>query len=522
MKLPVKVAKKFDVAVIGTGPAGSTAGRLLSQWGYSVLVLDKPQPAGLRLAESLPPSIRKLFDFLEILDRIEEKRFYRTTGNTVWWGRTEGRVEKFAGPEAAGYQVLRGDFDRLLLELAEAAGATVCRNATVRKVDLDAAGCVRLDYEAAGGETTQVTAHFVLDCSGRAGVIARRGFRRKEQRYGTLAIAGVWRRESRWDLEDETHTLVETYRDGWAWSVPVSPAVRYFTLMVDPRVTEIARRRRLEASYLAELEKTRQFRRILDGATLQLSPWACDASLYTAECFAGPNVLLVGDAASFIEPLSSFGVKKALASAWVAAVVVNTCLKRPEMRDAALDFFSAQERKMYASSLVQSASYFREASAQHAHPFWERRAAVADDGRPGDADEEEWKHDPEIQAAFEALKQSPAIRLRRADDVRTEKRAAIQGREVVLKDALVSPAMPSGVRFLEGVNLLRLVEIAGNYRNVPDIFAAYNCTTPPVGLPNFLGALSLLLAKRVLKNEVPTGKFRNPAGPGSGVSSRGS
>jgi len=516
LKLLVDQAENFDVAVIGAGPAGATAGRLLSQWGYSVLVLDKPQPAGLSLTESLPPSIRKLFDFLGILDRIEQKQFYRTTGNTVWWGRTEERVEKFAGPEAAGYQVLRGDFDRLLLELAEAAGATVCRKATVRKVDLDAAGCVRLDYEAIDGETIRVTSRFVLDCSGRAGVIARRGFRRKEQRYGTLAIAGVWRRESRWDLEDETHTLVETYRDGWAWSVPISPAVRYFTVMVDPRVTEIARRQRLEASYLAELEKTRQFRRTLDGANLQSPPWACDASLYTADRFAGPSFLLVGDAASFIEPLSSFGVKKALASAWVAAVVVNTCLKRPEMRDAALDFFSAQERKMYASSLAQSASYFREAGAQHAHPFWEKRAAVAADGRPGDADEEEWKREPEVRAAFEALKQSPAIRLRRAADVRTEKRPAIQGREVVMEDALVSPAMPSGVRFLDGVNLVRLVEIAGNYRDVPHMFEAYNRTAPPVGLPNFLGALSLLLAKRVLKNEVRGAIFP----PGDGVVGR--
>jgi flavin-dependent dehydrogenase len=57
------------------------------------------------------------------------------------------------------------------------------------------------------------------------------------------------------------------------------------------------------------------------GATLG-RVWACDASLYSSQLYAGPQFLLVGDAASCIEPLSSFGVKKAPASAWVGAVQI--------------------------------------------------------------------------------------------------------------------------------------------------------------------------------------------------------
>ena len=68
------------------------------------------------------------------------------------------------------------------------------------------------------------------------------------------------------------------------------------------------------------------------------APWTCDASVYDAPRPGERGVLLVGDAASFIEPLSSAGVKKALLSAWRAAVVTNTCLAKPEMADAAVDF----------------------------------------------------------------------------------------------------------------------------------------------------------------------------------------
>ncbi len=491
----------LDVAVIGAGPAGSTIGRLLAEWGHAVLILSKPEGRNPSLAESLPPSIRKLFRFLGIVDRLDQAGFYRTSGNTVWWGEARGRVERFPGPPSSwGYQVLRRDFDRLLLELAETAGARVCSNATVRHADLTADDLARLEYETTDGTKTRVTARFVLDCSGRAGVIARRGFRRKEPAYSTLAIAGVWRRDGGWGLEDETHTLVETYERGWAWSVPLSPRVRYFTVMVDSRATEIARRKRLEAIYRAQLDQTQHFRKIVAGATLQSAPWGCDASLYSAHRFAGPQFLLVGDAASFIEPLSSFGVKKALASAWVGAVAVHTCLKRPEMRTVALDFFSERERRVYASALRQSAHYFREAAARHTHRFWTDRAAVATDANVWEADEEELKRDPEVLAAFDALKRTPSIRLRLAEGVRTEKRAGIRGREVVLEEALVSPGLPSGIRFLDGVNVSKLAEIAGRHGQVPDLFAAYNRIGPPVELPNFLGALSVLLAKRILRN----------------------
>jgi hypothetical protein len=53
---------------------------------------------------------------------------------------------------------------------------------------------------------------------------------------------------------------------------------------------------------------------------------------------------------------------------------------------------------------------------------------------------------------------------------------------VVLKESLVSPGLPSGALFLGGVNLPRLVEIAGDHSKVPDLFAAYNRICPPVDL----------------------------------------
>ena len=94
-----------------------------------------------------------------------------------------------------------------------------------------------------------------------------------------------------------------------------------------------------------------------ERAALQGEPWARDASPYSAHHVGELGVLLVGDAASFIDPLSSFGVKKALASAWLAAVAAHTSLLDSERQAVARDFFSNWERGIYATHLRRSRDF---------------------------------------------------------------------------------------------------------------------------------------------------------------------
>ena len=145
------------------------------------------------------------------------------------------------------------------------------------------------------------------------------------------------------------------------------------------------------------------------GATLGRA-WACDASLYSSHRYAGPQFLLVGDAASTIDPLSSFGVKKALASAWVGAIAVHTSLTHPDRQPMALDFFANRERQVYAANLRRSWAFAHEAHARHSHPFWAERAG-AGAATDGEIDEDTLFRAPEVQAAFQWLKQSPALEL---------------------------------------------------------------------------------------------------------------
>ena len=505
---PAAPAGPVDVAVLGGGPAGASAARLLAAWGCSVVLLTRPATTP-PLAESLPPSVDRLFDLFGVRASVEGAGFVRTTGNTVWWDGSEARREGF-GDGARGYQVVQSHLEGVLLDLAREAGAVVLEGSDVRRVEgweRPAAGSRRPArvFYGRSGASRSLEARWVLDCTGRTGVIARRGLRRRERRGpSTLALVGVWDRAGGWGLGDETHTLVESYEDGWAWSVPVSGSVRYFTAMVDPRLTALERGGPIAATYAAELAKTTHFSRLLEGGAPTRAPWACAATPYDATRYAGPGFLLVGDAASFIDPLSSFGVKKALASAWLAAVAVHTSLAAPEMTRPSLALFERRERAIYDAYRRLSARFSREAGRRHGHGFWSRRARQVDEldrsAFTGEPDAAELRGDPAVLAAFASLKASPGIRLRAAGTPGFTEEPTVEGNRVVLERRLLVPGWEAGVRHLRGVDLPALVEMAPGFDQVPDLFEAFAARHEGVTLPDFLGALSVLIAKGVLEN----------------------
>ncbi|HEY6362660.1 MAG TPA: tryptophan 7-halogenase [Vicinamibacterales bacterium] len=492
------MSKPVDVLVIGGGPAGATAAGLLASWGRSVALIhhESSKPS---LAESLPASTRKLLRFLGQLEEVDTAGFHPNHGNISRWAGREARAES----ADAGYHVSRSVFDRLLRNHARAQGASIVEG-QVQRVDVAGDGAhttaATLECTTARG-VSRYRASFVLDCSGRAGIIARRGLRRADAGYRTLAIAAEWECPD-WPSHEQTHTIVDSYENGWAWSVPLSATRRQCTVMVDAGLMTV-RKASLDAIYCGELRKARSIDARLTGSRQINRPWACDASLYTCLRAADSAALLVGDAASFIEPLSSAGVKKALASAWRAAVVLNTALDKPQMLAVATDYHDRREREVYQECLRRSAEFFKTAANVHEDEFWSVRASVVPGtagaaGREGSA-----LHDARVRAAFDILRDASSLELTPAPHLRFEPFAVIEDREVVLRDAIVLPGTSEPVRYVGGVNLPELIRIAAGCRDVPSLIESYHHRVAPVDPRDLLVGLSVLVACGVMRNEIP-------------------
>jgi flavin-dependent dehydrogenase len=458
-----------EILILGGGPAGAAAGRLLTLWNHRVRLLTRP-PASGGLAVSIPPSAIKVFDAAGVSAAVERAGFIRSTGNTVWWGSDEPRVESFADG-ARGWQVELHRFAQALLDHAIANRVTVVQSAVADPKLL-------IDPER----------RIVLDCTGRSGVIAKlRGLREYGNGPRTVALVGEWATNQAWSIADDTHTVIESYSDGWMWSVPIAPGRRHVSAMVDPQRSDLARGGPPREIYLAEIAKTRQFTRLLSDASLLGGPWGHDASTYRASEYAGNGWLLVGDAGSFIDPLSSAGVKKALASAWLAAVVANTCVHKPSLQAHALSFYSAREREIERLHADAARRFLTEAAGEHRQPFWEDRAI--EPAPPAAAEAES------VRLAFERLKLAPALTVRISDHLTVAPRPYVQGHEIFLGPHVVTGDTDAGVRYLYNVDVPALLELAPAARQVPELFEAYVQRLGKVEFPDFLLAVSTAVAR---------------------------
>lgn len=458
-----------DVVILGGGPAGAAASLLLASWGHSVQVITKAG-SDHQLAVSLPPSCAKLFDAIGVTAAIEKVDAIRSTGNTVWWGSAARRVEPFA-KGALGWQVDLAHLSAALLKQARRAGASA-------------------EHHVAA----ELPTGLVLDCTGRSGVIARaRGVRRYDEGPRTIALVGQWRHTGPWPVPDDTHTLIESYDDGWMWSVPVARGTRHIAAMIDPQRSGLARDGSSKHVYLAEIAKTRMFRGLIGGALLEGGPWGWDASPYDATAYAGDNWMLVGDAGSFVDPLSSAGVKKALASGWLAAITAHTCLTDSAMAPHARDFYSQRERDMATQMSLASRRFLADAAAGHHHAFWEERSDDESGGRDDDR--------MEVARAFEALKSADRLCAAPGPGVTIEPRPCVRGRIIALEPHVVDATLPRGVRYVHNIDMVTLLDEAPRSASVPDLYEAYVQQRGPAPLPEFLLALATAVSRRWLVSE---------------------
>ena len=128
-------------------------------------------------------------------------------------------------------------------------------------------------------------------------------------------------------------------------------------------------------------------------------------------------------------------------------------------------------------------------------------ASFVDPNAPDGPDAAALRDDPEVRAAFHALRLgSGRLRAGRRDTV---DRPLIIGNRIRMAPALVTPRFSEGVRYFRDVDLLRVVHLAPGSRNPGALYESY-CEwaaredLPPVDLANFIGVVALLVADGVV------------------------
>ena len=466
MMMQPQLPRHAEVVVAGGGPAGTTIARLLAQFGYRVVLLEKRHFPRHQIGESLTPQILPLLDFVGVRQQVEAAGFLRMIGHTVCWGNAKPRTSYYSTDHTRyGFQTWRADFDNLLLSHTRDAGVQVIEGLAVDDV--------RVESGTNATVCTQqgvLTSDFFIDASGHAGILARQNLRQRDDTYRTLALTGYWRDATGPAGADFANTLLETYRGGLVWSVPLHNGLRNVTLLIDWQEGTQIRRVGLAKFYRTELRQAPYISGFLAAAQLAGPPQVFDATWYTASDFAGERFLLVGDAGLFIDPLSSEGVHKAMASAITGAIAVNTILKRPTMAPHAIRFYNESQQNTYESHYRQSAQYYGGEQRWQERPFWHKRTMQVQ----GSRFKVQSSTQPDPRPLTSGSHSVSALRI--APGVTIEERPVIEGSYVELREVIVAPSYPRGVRVLQQVYLPRLLAIVSHQSAIVDIMTHYLAT----------------------------------------------
>ena len=342
----------YDLIVIGGGPAGSTVATLVAEHGHSVLLLEREAEPKFKIGESLIPATYWTFKRLGMLGKLRTSHFPQKY-SVQFYSRTGKASSPFyffqTNPHesAITWQVLRSEFDEMLLDNAREKGVAVQRGIRVREVLFEGDTATGVVVQGANGTRDTLNATVIVDSTGQRSLIGRQlNLNTVEPNLKMASLFTHYEGGHRDAGIDEGATLIlhTEKKESWFWSIPL-PYDRTSIGVVGELDYLLQNRRdangRLDTQqiFTEELEKCPALKGRLEGAK-QLFPIQTTKDFsYRASRIAGNQWVLVGDAFGFLDPVYSTGLFLALKSGEMAADAIIEAFEKNDFSEAQLGSF---------------------------------------------------------------------------------------------------------------------------------------------------------------------------------------
>ena len=342
-----------DAIVIGGGPAGSSAAAILAEYGHRVIVLEREKFPRYHIGESLIPFTFQPLERLGMIPKMRGSHFVKKY--SVVFVQPDGRASQpfyffnryDRASVAQTWQVLRAEFDQLLLDNARDKGAVVHEQTRVAELLTENGAVKGVRAVTADGASRDYRAPITLDCTGKEALAAGRfGWRLPDPYLNKIAVWTYYKGSKREpELNEGATTVAYIPEKGWFWHIPQHDDMVSVGVVAEGKYLKRDGVRDPKVMFHREVEEKLWIKEHLAaGQGTGEYHVISEYSRHSRYCCA-PGLLLAGDAFAFLDPVFSSGVMLALKSGVLAGETVHTGLACGDLSPARFADYGATMRQ---------------------------------------------------------------------------------------------------------------------------------------------------------------------------------
>lgn len=342
----------YDTVIIGGGPAGASAAAILAEHGHRVLLLEREKFPRYHIGESLIPFTYQPLERLGLIPAMKASAFQKKY--SVQFVAPSGKASQpfyffnryDRETVAQTWQVLRSEFDVLLLDNARAKGAEVWHEVTVSDLLRENGRVTGVRARKKSGDVLELRAKMTLDCTGRESFAAlKQSWRMKDPALNKVAVWTYYQGSKREPGIDEGQTTVAMIPEkGWFWHIPMHNDLVGVGVVAEGKYLVRGGVKDPKTIFHREVEENLWIKEHLAvGRQVGEYLLASEYSFHSRHSGCA-GLLLVGDAYCFLDPVFSSGLLLALKSGVMAGDAVHEALVSGDVSPERFSSYAASLR----------------------------------------------------------------------------------------------------------------------------------------------------------------------------------
>ncbi|KAA3663171.1 MAG: geranylgeranyl reductase family protein [Calditrichaeota bacterium] len=342
------MASRYDLIIVGAGPAGSTCALYTARAGLKVLLLDKNTfPRDKICGDAISGKSVNYLEELGLVDAVQESPQVAVSG--ILFSAPNGTkitvpfIPRENNKVSPGFVCRRKVYDNILFQEAKKHVETI-ENFKVTDFLQKDGHITGVSGINANKEALDFEAKVVVGADGYNSILSRKlGFYEHDPKHWVVATRAYYRGVTGMTDAIEIH-FVKDVLPGYFWIFPLEDGL--VNVGIGMLHNELKKRQiSLPQAHMAAVESPYFRERFKDAELLgKISGWNLPVGSKQRKA-SGDGFVLLGDAAGLIDPFSGEGIGNAMCSGKIAAEVLTEVCKGSD--------FSAQRLREYDQKLWQ-------------------------------------------------------------------------------------------------------------------------------------------------------------------------